>query len=236
MNSTCLTSFRYMAIIYPLHYTTFVTRPRCILVILLIWLLSEVTALVQLAWLDPFHHNLDEEPTDYVMTAELIYDIVFLVLFFGLPFIFMSFTYICIFTEIIRQGQNIQKQCVPCLNNKRKQRRHERKAVLIFAAMLCVYIICWLPYFALRRVDYSEIPLPLVYVIYWFRFLASLLNPCMYILGKQDFRKSLFHCKDNPLVNSHTSTAKPTVPRRSRATSQGENYLIAMQPLSGVLI
>lgn len=170
------------------------------------------------------------------MRAELIYDIVFLVLFFGLPFIFMSFTYICIFAEIIRQGQNIQKQCVPCLNNKRKQRRHERKAVLIFAAMLCVYIICWLPYFALRRIDYSEIPLSLAYVIYWFRFLASLLNPCMYILGKQDFRKSLFRCKGNPLVNSQTSSSKPTVPRRSMATSQGENYLIAMQPLSGVMI
>lgn len=225
-----------MAIIYPLHYTTFVTRPRCILVILLIWLLSAVTALVQLVWLDPFHHNLDEEPTDYVMRAELIYDIVFLVLFFGLPFIFMSFTYICIFAEIIRQGQSIQKQCVPCLNNKRKQRRHERKVVLIFAAMLCVYIICWLPYFALRRIDYSEIPLSLAYVIYWFRFLASLLNLCMYILGKQDFRKSLFLCKGNPLVNSQTSSSKPTVPRRSMATSQGENYLIAMQPLSGVMI
>ena len=227
-------SFRYTAIVHPLRYTSFVTRPRCIIIILFIWLFSAVTALVQLSWLDPFHHDPTEDPTDDIMKAELIYDIVFLVLFFLLPFVFMSFTYSCIIVEITRQSRNIQKQCVRCLEGKRKRKRHERKAVAIFAAMIFVYIICWLPFFGLRRFDFFlELPLPLMYVIFWLRFLASLLNPCMYIMGKQDFRKAIFDSQVKLEINL-TSVSKPSALRGALATVEGVNELVMMQPLSRV--
>ena len=202
---------------HPLRYTSLVTRPRCTFVILFTWFLSAFTALVQLSWLDPFQHDLTEDPTDDVMKAELIYDIVFLALFFFFPFTVMSFTYAVIIFEIVRQSRTIQKQCVPYLKKARNRNRHERKAVAIFAAMLLVYIICWLPYFGLRRFDISEIPIPLVYAIFWVRYLASLLNPCMYIIGKQDFRKTIF---DHGIKLDITSMSKPTVLMSALTTAE----------------
>ena len=213
---------RYFAIVHPLRYTSLVTRPRCILVMLCIWLLSAATALVQLTWLDPFHHDPTEERTDDVMKAELIYDIIFLAMFFFLPFAFMSFTYTCIVAEIIRQSRNIQKQCVPCLKRERRRNHHERKAVAIFAAMLFVYLICWLPYFGLRRLGTADLPIPFLYAIFWLRYLASLLNPCMYIIGKQHFRKAILDHQAKLDLNL-TSTSKSTVVRGNLATVEDVN-------------
>ena len=177
---------------YPLRYTSLVTRRKCMVVIVFIWLISAIAALVELTWLDPVHHDPHDDVPEDALKAELIYDIVFLVFFFLLPFTLMCFTYVSIIFEIVRQSRIIQRQNLPSSHNARQRNRQERKAVAIFAAMLLVYIVCWLPYFGLRRFDHIELPIFLIYVIIWLRYLASLLNPCMYIFGKQDFRRALF--------------------------------------------
>lgn len=147
---------------------------------------------MQFTWLDPFHHDVNEDLTDDVRKAELTYDIIFLTLFFFLPFVFMTITYAYITVEITRQSRHIRKHCIPGTEQRNIRARHKRKVVPMFAAMLLVYVICWLPYFGLRRIDVSNLPIPLVYVIVWLRFVASLFNPCMYIIVKQDFRKVVF--------------------------------------------
>ena len=183
---------RYLAILHPLRYTSLVTRPICIVVITCIWLLSTFIASVQFAWLDPFRHDVNEDLTDDVRKAEITYDIIFLILFFFLPLVFMTIAYTYITVEIIRQSRHIRKYCIPGSEQRNSGARHERKAVPMFAAMLLVYVICWLPYFALRRIDISKLPIPLIYVIVWLRFVASLFNPCVYIIVKQDFRRVIF--------------------------------------------
>ena len=154
--------------------------------------MSAITALVQFTWLDPVHHDPHEKLSKAALKAELIYDIIFLSFFFLLPFALMCFTYGTIIFEIVRQSRNIQQQNLPSSHNARRRNRHEKKAIAIFAAMLLVYIICWLPYICLRRFDLSEVPIPLIYVVIWLRYLVSLLNPCMYIFGKYDYRKALW--------------------------------------------
>ena len=189
---TFLFHFRYLAIMHPLRYSSIVTRSNCILVILSIWLISPIVALVQLSWLIPYHQHVEAEPSVVTLQAESIYDAVFLSLFFLFPMVFMSFTYAKIILEIVRQSRNIHQNHHPTFSNATRSRiRHERKAFAIFAAMLLTYMICWLPYFSIRRFEYSGLPIPLIYVIFWLRYLASLLNPCFYILGKQDFRKAV---------------------------------------------
>lgn len=187
-----VTMDRYLAIMHPLRYSSIVTRSNCILVILSIWLISPIVALVQLSWLIPYHQHVEAEPSVVTLQAESIYDAVFLSLFFLFPMVFMSFTYAKIILEIVRQSRNIHQNHHPTFSNATRSRiRHERKAFAIFAAMLLTYMICWLPYFSIRRFEYSGLPIPLIYVIFWLRYLASLLNPCFYILGKQDFRKAV---------------------------------------------
>lgn len=187
-----VTMDRYLAIMHPLRYSSIVTRSNCILVILSIWLISPIVALVQLSWLIPYHQHVEAEPSVVTLQAESIYDAVFLSLFFLFPMVFMSFTYAKIILEIVRQSRNIHQNHHPTFSNATRSRiRHERKAFAIFAAMLLTYMICWLPYFSIRRFEYSGLPIPLIYVIFWLRYLASLLNPCFYIFGKQDFRKAV---------------------------------------------
>ncbi|XP_068714642.1 histamine H2 receptor-like [Montipora foliosa] len=211
---------RYLAILHPLRYTSLVTRPNCVVVILFIWLLSTFTALVQFTWLDPIHHDVRENPTDEVAKVELAYDIVFLTFFFFLPFALMSFTYAYIIIEITRQSRNIRKHCVPGSEQRGCRASHKRKAVPMFASMLLVYVVCWLPYFGLRRLDVTELPIPLVYVIVWLRFVASLFNPCIYIIGKRDFRKVIFHrdAKRGHQTNL-TSVTKPIFLQRETFAS-----------------
>ena len=184
--------------------------------------MSAITALVQFTWLDPVHHDPHEELSKAALKAELIYDIIFLSFFFLLPFALMCFTYGSIIFEIVRQSRNIQRQNLPSPHNARSRNRHERKAIAIFAAMLLVYIICWLPYFGLRRFDLSEVPIPLIYVVIWLRYLASLLNPCMYIFGNYDYRKALWELS-RPVKTEHNFTStKSTVLRVTFATEINE--------------
>ena len=215
---------RYLAIIHPLRYSSLVTKPRCILVIVLIWLLSAVASLVQLTWLASV--NQDPHDPDFsadFMRKELIYDILFLTLFFFFPVAFMFYTYVRITFEIARQSRNIRQQNNSMPHSGRIRGRHEWKAVGIFAAMMLVYIICWLPYSGLRRFDLNKLPITLIYVIFYLRYIASLLNPCMYIFGKQDFREAIFeNIRPVALELSFTSTSKSAILKATLATPGGK--------------
>lgn len=186
-----VTMDRYLAIMHPLRYSSIVTRAKCTVVVLFIWLLSPIIALVQLSWLIPYQQHVEAEPSAVTLQAESIYDVIFLALFFLCPIVFMIFTYARIVLEIARQSRNIHQNHCPTFSKTRSRSPHERKAFAIFAAMLLTYTLCWLPYFSIRRFKFSDLPIPLIYVIFWLRYLVSLLNPCFYILGKQDFRKAI---------------------------------------------
>lgn len=212
------------------------TKPRCILVIVLIWILSAVASLVQLTWLVP----VNQDPHDPEFSAdfkkkELVYDIIFLTLFFFAPVAFMFFSYVRITFAIARQSRNIQQQNISMPHSGRSRNRHEWKAVGIFAAMMLVYIICWLPYSGLRRFDMNELPITLIYVVFYLRYLASFLNPCMYILGKQDFRKAIFeHIRPITLELSLTSTSKSAILKATLATSGGKGDKVRMKSFARI--
>lgn len=219
-----VTTDRYLAIIHPLRYSTLVTKPRCILVIALIWFLSVVASLVQLTWLVPIPQDPhDDNFSADFMKKELIYDIIFLTLFFFLPVAFMFYTYVRITFAIARQSRNIRQQNISLPHSGGIRGRHEWKAVGIFAAMMLVYVICWLPYSGFRRFDLNKLPITLIYVMFYLRYLASLLNPCMYILGKQDFRKAIFeYIPPVALELSFRSTSKSAILKATLATSGGK--------------
>ena len=180
-----------MAIIHSLRYKSIVTLPRCTSVMLFIWLLSAAMALTQLSWIDPVHHDVYQESTADLLKKEMVYDVISLAVFFLAPLICMVFVYAKIYSEVSRQINNIQKQCTPGWQKAREIKNAERKAVRIFAVMLLVHTICWLPYFILRCIYQRADLHPLfAYIATWLRFLTSFLNPCLYTFGKKDFREA----------------------------------------------
>ena len=183
---------RYLAIIHSLRYKSIVTLLRCLSVVLFIWILSAVIALIQLSWIDPGSHNVYEEATAELIRKEIIYDAVSLVIFFFTPLVCMAFVYSKIFFEVSRQINNIRRESYPGWQKVEEMKNAERKVLSIFAVMLMVYTVCWLPYFILRFIFNDGDLHPLVaHISTWLRFLTSFLNPCLYILGKKDFRKAL---------------------------------------------
>lgn len=182
---------RYLAIIHSLRYKSIVTLPRYVSVILFIWILSAATALVQLSWMDPAHHDVYQVPSPDVIRSENIYDITCLLLFFFAPLLCMAFVYAKIFAEVSRQINLVQKQSTPGWEEAKEMKNTEKKVVTIFAVMLLVYTVGWLPYFILRLNRLEELPPLVIYISIWLRFLTSFLNPCLYVFGKRDFRTAL---------------------------------------------
>lgn len=191
-----MTIDRYICIIYALRYQIWVTKRRGWYVIALIWLFSMFMALIQLAWTDP-----TQEPTeDHKAEAEkifVVYDSFRFVVFIGIPVLFMAFTYGRILYEVHRQTKNIQKNNTPGWQETRRSTRREWKVATIFLVMMVVFIVCWVPHYLLRleqilQEDFFQLNLSdlVIVLLYWLRLCTSLINPCLYILAKPDFRKA----------------------------------------------
>ena len=159
--------------------------------IFFIWILSSTTALVQLSWMDPVHHDIYQEITPDVIKKENIYDVTSLLVFFLAPLVCMMFMYAKIFLEVSRQIDLVQKQSTPGWEKAKEMKYTERKVVIIFAVMLLVFIVGWLPYFIIRLHHPKDVPHLAIYISIWLRYLTSFLNPCMYVFGKRDFRTAL---------------------------------------------
>lgn len=147
--------------------------------------------MVQLSWMNPFDHDVNQDPTPDIMRKENIYDVTCVLAFIIVPLVFMVFVYARIFLEVSRQIASLRKQTVSDSQDSRKLKYAERRVIMTFSMMLLVYTVCWLPYFILRLNDLTYINEFIIYVILWLRFLSSFLNPCLYIFGKKDFRFAL---------------------------------------------
>ena len=141
--------------------------------------------------MDIAHHDVYQIPSPDVIRKENIYDITCLLVFFLSPLLCMVFVYAKIFVEVSRQIDLVQKQSTPGWEETKEMKNTEKKVVTIFAVMLLVYTVGWLPYFILRLYRLEHLPPLVIYLCIWLRFLTSFLNPCLYVFGKRDFRSAL---------------------------------------------
>lgn len=211
-----ITTDRYLAIIQSLRYYLIVTPRRAYITLAMIWIFSIFTSFIQLVWNNPSNSDVNQEGNK---KAEIPYDIFSLVAFFALPLIVMIFVNSRIFYEVVRQSSLIRKNTAPGVEDdtKRRQRR-EWKAAVIFALMFITYCVCWLPFFIVRFQhnigdDFFELPLTMEYVFIYLRFVSSLLNPCLYVFGKNDFRHALKRAKNRK--NRGNSISKASVSKYS---------------------
>ncbi|XP_022792449.1 5-hydroxytryptamine receptor 1-like [Stylophora pistillata] len=191
-----MTTDRYICIVYALRYMTWVTKRRVLHVIAAIWAISLFVMLVQLEWYD-MNEGVNEEFSPENKKKIIIVDSICFFAFVGLPVMVMAYTYGRILYEVHRQSRNIQRHNTPGWQETKKSTRQEWKVASVFMVMLLVFIVCWGPFYLLRlervlssdffRVTFSVFAQILML---WLRFVSSLINPCLYILGKPDFRKA----------------------------------------------
>lgn len=190
---------RYLAIMYALRYSTIMTKGRAVYTLTFIWVTSALLSLIQFSWMNPLDHDVMTKQSEDAKQNEIFYDVFCIVVYFSIPLLFMIYAYGHIFYQVLRQHKIMTYDNRPGSSSGARISidKHKWKAALIFFVMLSVYVVCWLPYFALRLaynyIDPSHLDVPpgVLYLILYIRFCTSLFNPLLYILGKQDFRKTI---------------------------------------------
>ena len=183
-----ITLERYITIVFSVMCTTSVmSKKSCLAVLLVVWILSLCASLAQLSFMD----QEAQEPSK----NHIIYDTFCLGLLAVFPVVVMGVAYIHIFYTLRRHIEAIKRN-VSHLSSQSMQRnaRKKRKALLIYGAMICVFIVAWFNYFfnSLQEDlgNKTGIPFWADVILLLLRFSTGFLNPLLYTFLKQDFKRA----------------------------------------------
>ena len=205
-----ITMERYFTIVFSVMRTTSVISKRtCLAILVLVWTLSLFASLIQLSYINV----KAQEPS----VNDIIYDFVCLGLLVVFPLVTMAVAYIHIFHTLRRHCKRIKRDVShlssECMVRNEKK---ERKALIIYGAMICVFIVGWFNYFfnSLQEDlgNRSEIPRWADAILILLRFSTGLFNPLLYTFLKQDFRRArkslLFFGRKERTSSSVSSTRR----------------------------
>ena len=166
-----------------------ITIPEALVALPCLWAFALVASLVQLFWV----FDSDEERK---LRVTIVYDLIVLSMLVFLPLIIMTVAYGHIFFVLRRQIEKI-KRGIRHLSEQTLERHNwkERKALLIYGAMIIVFVIGWFNYFFLTLQDdlkLKGLPTPLWanIILLFLKNSTGILNPILYTYLKQDFRKA----------------------------------------------
>ena len=188
-----VTADRFIAIMFALRYSQIITKRRCYITLGFVWTFSFLLSLLQLWWIQPTDYDRNESIPEEHLNKEVAYCIASLVVYLLAPTGLMTFTYLMTFCEVRRQNRQQILNVPADLQEHRRWNKREGKAVTVFLVMFITHVACWLPFFLLRyqqAVDAFYLPDWAVYMIAYSRFVSPVLNPCLYIFGKHDFKKA----------------------------------------------
>ena len=183
-----ITIERYFTIVFSVMRTTSVmSKKTCLAIVLVVWLSSLCTSLMQLSFID---QEAQPPSKNYI-----IYDFICLGFMSVLPLVIMGAAYIHIFYTLRKHVERIKRDVLH-LSSQCMQRnsRKERKALLVYGAMICVFIVGWFNYFfnSLQENlgNRAGIPFWADVILLFLRFTTGLLNPLLCTFLKQDFRRA----------------------------------------------
>ena len=188
-----VTADRFIAIMCSLRYPQIVTKRRSYIALGFVWFSSLLVSLLQLWWLTPTDYDPHESVPEEEIQNEIAFSIACLVVYLGIPIVFMAFSFLMILREVRRQTRQEFLNVPADLQEHQQWRRRNGKAASIFLVMFVTHVMCWLPFFLLRYQQvYNAFYLPrwAEYTFGYLRFASSVLNPCLYVFGKHDFRKA----------------------------------------------
>ena len=181
-----ITCDRYVAITRPFRHSSSFTSSVAYALLVIVWSAALFLPLIQLAWYDPYNLRL---VNPRIRRYEIHYNITCGVIAFLLPVVIMIIAYTGMLRIVTRHARAIEA------TTRQKQRlTKEKRAMVIFASMLLVYIVCWFSFFfstLTQDLDVVLIPQVGYYILFFFRFCSSVINPILYVFFKTDFKKAL---------------------------------------------
>ncbi|XP_060834975.1 tachykinin-like peptides receptor 86C [Rhopalosiphum padi] len=231
-----ITLNRYMAIVHPLRHRRSKTRTQTVLI--LIWLISVFLAMPCILYSDiktKRYMNGELRRACYVLwpdgrypnsKTEYIYNILFLCVTYIIPLAVMAVCYTIMGRELWGSktiGQMTQRH-VESIKSK-------RKVVRMFAVVVTIFLICWLPYHSYFVYAYHNKSIVIkTYVqdlflsFYWLAMSNSMVNPIIYYWMNPRFRAyfKLIICYCGGLRNSDKASIDLNV---IRMNGESQYYL-----------
>ncbi|XP_022793889.1 alpha-2Da adrenergic receptor-like [Stylophora pistillata] len=185
-----ITLERYFTIVFSVMRTTSVmSRKTCVVTLLVVWLTSLCASLSQISFIP------DPKQAPGQSQLAIAYDFVCLAVLAVIPLVIMGVAYFHIFYTQRKHCERIKRDVSPISSQcTQRNAKKERKALVIYSAMICVFIIGWFNYFFNSLQDdlgnKTGIPLWADVILLILRFSTGLLNPLLYTFLKQDFRRA----------------------------------------------
>ena len=184
---------RFFAIVFPLKLELF-TAKSSKLVIALIWILAMAVRFPYFLSLKVvYHKSRSEFSCDANMkrtfknsNAREIYYTFLLIAFYALPFVLILASYTVIVNTLRRYKTPSDKEIAKLV--QRRRGKASRKVIYMLLTVTAAFVFCWLTYFT-GQIVFDPLPCELRF---WRLFLAhsnSALNPCLYAVFDQKFRK-----------------------------------------------
>ena len=196
LTMTLISIDRFYAVFYPLKGKLF-QKPKALSGI--IWIVSFVLMipyifLFQISFTESLgvFQCLQAWPWSY--SALKIFHICIFVILYAASFFIMSVIYFLICRKLWfrKIPGNVTDQ------NRAAAKRSKRKVVRLLIIICVVFALCWFPtyvnhYFRYVRSDqrYMFIPMNVQVVFYFFAHANSAINPCLYVLLSEKFRKNI---------------------------------------------
>ncbi|XP_033869091.1 octopamine receptor-like [Acipenser ruthenus] len=194
---------RYCSVVTPHHYPRRMSRRRCIIMTVTIWVYSSLISFlpVMQGWNEIPGVDFDSG-TDCIFVTNWMFAIVASALAFYIPFLIMCTMYFFIYRASRLKATRIMAQTLDLHYHPDSKRPNnlqlENKATRTMSIIISIFIMCWLPYFVLNvwiaaKGSGSDSPVItcIFKVITWLGYCNSTINPMLYAFLNRDFQRAL---------------------------------------------
>ena len=184
---------RFYAVFYPLR-GKFFRKPRIVSAV--IWIFSLILMIPPVLYyqviFDPSqnaHVCRRAGPSDHV---HKVFHICLFIILYTFPLVIMAILYVLICYKLWRRK-------IPgnASGRSRAVEMSKRKVVRLLVIIVVVFALCWFPthvnhYFMFARPEHGhKLSSTLQFVFFWLAYANSAINPCLYILLNNSFRRRL---------------------------------------------